>query len=130
MSRDLINAAKGALPWLSMLGDYIGNGVIEDRNKHGVLIGENGRCDTILALKEAIKSAEHELVDPPELTELRDMALALAEKVRKAIVSECFAEEHVALAGCLLMQASLHLSLADRHVAREIGEHRLSGGRR
>jgi len=42
-------AAKRAIPWLVLLGDYIGNGVLGD---------ENGRCNTIAALSEALGDAD------------------------------------------------------------------------
>jgi hypothetical protein len=39
------DAIKGALPWLILLGDHIGNGTQDD---------PMGRCDAILALRRAI----------------------------------------------------------------------------
>jgi len=44
-STALVSAAMNAIPWLILLGDHIGNGTPDD---------PNGRCDAILALREAI----------------------------------------------------------------------------
>jgi len=41
---DLLEACKEAIPLLVLLGNYIGN--------------DNGRCETILKLKDAIEKAE------------------------------------------------------------------------
>jgi hypothetical protein len=43
-------AAKRAIPWLVLLGDFVGNGVCGD---------ENGRCDTIQALRDALGDADN-----------------------------------------------------------------------
>ena len=42
-------AAKRTIPWLVLLGNHIGNGVPGD---------ENGRCDALAALSEALGSAD------------------------------------------------------------------------
>lgn len=47
--KELEAAAKRAIPWLVLLGDYIGNGVVGDWQ---------GRCETIQALSEALGDAD------------------------------------------------------------------------
>ena len=53
----LLAACEAALPWLSLLGDFIGNGVESDKHNHGTPIGPMGRCDAIGAIKNAIRLA-------------------------------------------------------------------------
>jgi hypothetical protein len=53
----LIAALQGTLPWLSLLGDFIGNGVEVDKHSHGTPLGPLGRCDAILAVKTALLEA-------------------------------------------------------------------------
>lgn len=54
-------ALRGALPWLCLLGDYIGNGVKETDDKIGrsyrvqlTPLGPEGRCDAIGKIHEAL----------------------------------------------------------------------------
>jgi hypothetical protein len=57
-SAQSLEAMKAAVPWLSLLGDFIGNGVSVDKHNHGTPLGDMGRCDAMLKLRDAIDSLE------------------------------------------------------------------------
>jgi hypothetical protein len=61
---ETIAAMREALAWLSLLGDHIGNGVTEDRHKHGVPLGPMGRCNAISRLRDAIEAEADPLPRP------------------------------------------------------------------
>jgi len=57
---DLRDAVRDLLPWLSLLGDFIGNGTTDrkDHDRHGVPLGDDERCRAILRARRAVNLAE------------------------------------------------------------------------
>jgi hypothetical protein len=57
---DLRDAVRELLPWMSLLGDYIGNGTMvrKDHERHGVPLGDDERCRAILRARQALNLSE------------------------------------------------------------------------
>lgn len=53
--REMMLAIQGAMPWMILLGDYIGNGTEGD---------PMGRCNAILAMHKALGRDDEETEDP------------------------------------------------------------------
>lgn len=57
---ELLEALEATLPWLSLLGDFIGNGVMVDKMNHKTPVGPMGRCEAIAKVRDAIARATGE----------------------------------------------------------------------
>jgi hypothetical protein len=91
-------ALRGALPWLSLLGDFIGNGVMIDRMNHGTPLGPTGRCDAIGAIHAAL-----EPLDPPVLGIVLDGGL----------ISDVISDQPAAFAGVRIV--AIDYDVTDDH---------------
>jgi hypothetical protein len=95
----LLAAAKMALPWLVLLGDKIGNGTPEN---------PNGRCDAILALKDAIAIAE-----PGTQYKTGTIEETISPQERARAIFACRADDFRSLADAHHVQG--HKTEADWH---------------